>query len=109
MGPAPIALLTDCDLSTSAATRTARDLGPKGSASFVSMVRHPLSSRFLQAMILGYVLLAIFTRVQEARGAYTCGCDEDCWCKRPGLSLFRWVLPRWHKNQAIAAWKASQV
>ena len=74
----------------------------------VSMVRHPLSSRFLQAMILGYVLLAIFTRMQEARGVYTCGCDEDCWCKRPGLSLFRWVLPRWHKNEAIAAWKASQ-
>jgi hypothetical protein len=72
------------------------------------MVRHPLSSRFLQAMTLGYVLLAILTKAQEARGAYICGCDEDSWCKRPGLSLFRWVLPRWHKNQAIAAWKASQ-
>ena len=72
------------------------------------MVRNQLSSRFLQAMIIGYVLLAIFTRMQEARGAYTWGCDEDCWCKRPGLSLFRWVLPRWHKNEALSAWKASQ-
>jgi len=35
-------------------------------------------------MILGYVLLAIFTRMQEARGAYTCGCDETVRASGPG-------------------------
>jgi len=51
------------------------------------MVRHPRSLRLLQALILGYLLLAIFTRVREARGVYRCGCDDDYRCKQPGLSL----------------------
>ncbi len=25
-----------------------------------------------------------------------CGCRPDCWCKQPGLSLFRWVFPFGH-------------
>ena len=41
-----------------------------------------------------YVLAAIVTRLAEATGSRQCGCHADCWCKKPGLSLFRWVVPR---------------
>jgi hypothetical protein len=31
-------------------------------------------------------------------GVVECGCKPDCWCKRAGLNLFRWViLPRLHR------------
>jgi hypothetical protein len=46
------------------------------------------------AMLL---LAGIASRVLEARGLYRCEREEDPWCKRPGFSLFRWVIPRWHK------------
>ena len=44
-----------------------------------------------------YIGAALIGRAQERRGAITCECQEDCWCKRPGLSLFRWVFPLGHK------------
>ncbi|HYY73660.1 MAG TPA: hypothetical protein VE662_02465 [Solirubrobacterales bacterium] len=44
-----------------------------------------------------YVGAALIAHAQERRGAITCECREDCWCKRPGLSLFRWVFPFRHK------------
>jgi hypothetical protein len=52
------------------------------------------------ALILlgGYLLLAVGNKVAEAAGARRCHCADDCWCRRPVLSLFRWVLP-WHKNR----------
>ena len=30
---------------------------------------------------------------------HECQCDDDCWCKQPGLSLFRWVFPFRHSLQ----------
>jgi hypothetical protein len=65
--------------------------------------------RVVWSVILCYVLLALITRAREATGAYTCGCDPDCWCKRPGLSLFRWVFPRFHGNRELEAWKKRQL
>ena len=53
--------------------------------------------RVILALAIGYVVLGLVTRAKEASGAYTCMCDDDCWCKTPGLSLFRWVFPRGHK------------
>jgi len=52
--------------------------------------------RLLLALIGVYVVVAVVTRVAEARGAWSleCGCHADCWCKQPGLNLFRWVTPR---------------
>ena len=44
-----------------------------------------------------YIAAALIGHAQERRGAITCECQEDCWCKRPGLSLFRWVFPLAHK------------
>jgi len=39
--------------------------------------------------------LAAATRIGEAAGVrrLQCGCEDDCWCKRPGPSLFRWLVP----------------
>jgi hypothetical protein len=49
-------------------------------------------------LLLGAVYLgaALIGHAQERRGAITCECRDDCWCKRPGLSLFRWVFPVGH-------------
>jgi hypothetical protein len=45
-----------------------------------------------------FVLAAIVTRVAEAAGVWRrCGCAPECWCKKPGLSLFRWVVPLKHR------------
>ena len=44
-----------------------------------------------------YLLFAVIGQFVERMGAVTCGCRSDCWCKRPVLSLFRWVFPRGHQ------------
>jgi hypothetical protein len=59
-------------------------------------MRRSRASRVFETVFLGYLLVALVTRMQEAAGARTCGCDPDRWCKKPGLSLFRWVFPRGH-------------
>ena len=40
---------------------------------------------------------ALIGRFVEGMGAVQCECAPDCWCRRPGLSLFRWVFPRGHR------------
>jgi hypothetical protein len=47
-------------------------------------------------VILGlYLLAAVVTTLAEASGlGRQCGCEPDCWCKKPGLRLFRWVTPK---------------
>jgi len=52
--------------------------------------------RIVFSLAIGYVILALAGRAQEAAGLRTCECYPDCWCKRPGLSLFRWTFPRFH-------------
>jgi hypothetical protein len=32
----------------------------------------------------------------------------DCWCREHGLSLFRWVFPRFHHDPGLEAWKREQ-
>ena len=27
-----------------------------------------------------------------------CGCEPECWCHKPGLRHFRWVVPIGHKD-----------
>jgi hypothetical protein len=55
--------------------------------------------RRLLGLLAGlYLAAAIVGKVQELMGLRACGCAEDCWCHRPGLSLFRWVFPRGHKS-----------
>ena len=44
-----------------------------------------------------YLAAALIGRLQERRGQITCECRENCWCQRPGLSLFRWTFPFGHR------------
>jgi len=48
-------------------------------------------------LIGGFLIAAVISRALERAGKYQCQCEPDCWCKRPGLNLFRWVVPRWHQ------------
>jgi hypothetical protein len=56
----------------------------------------------LKRLLLGigstYLLFAVIGRFVEGMGAVDCECSADCWCKRPVLSLFRWVFPYRHLN-----------
>ena len=52
--------------------------------------------RGLRCFIGIYVLVAVLNRLAETAGAKKCGCAQDCWCKRPVLSTFRWVFPYRH-------------
>lgn len=65
--------------------------------------------RIVVSVAIGYVILALVGRAKEAVGLQRCGCDADCWCQKPGLSVFRWVFPRFHRNQDLAAWKKQQL
>jgi len=49
-------------------------------------------------VILGgaYLTAAAVGHVAEQTGRTRCDCRPECWCKRPGLSLFRWVFPVGH-------------
>jgi hypothetical protein len=53
---------------------------------------------------LGYVALALIYRARDAAGLRTCDCYPDCWCRKLGLSVFRWVFPRYHRNPGLEAW-----
>jgi hypothetical protein len=45
-----------------------------------------------------YLAAALVPRGLEGTGAvYRCGCEADCWCERPTLTVFRWVFPYGHK------------
>jgi hypothetical protein len=53
-----------------------------------------------------YLLIAVANKAAEAAGAMTCGCADDCWCKLPGLSVFRWVFPWGHRSAHTSHEKA---
>jgi hypothetical protein len=65
--------------------------------------------KVLLSFVLGYVVLGLIGRAKEAAGIITCDCDPDCWCRKPGLSVFRWVFPRYHRNRQLEAWKKQQL
>jgi hypothetical protein len=69
--------------------------------------------RILLGGVAGALLLAVGTRAADALGIggprLRCGCTETCWCKRPGLTVFRWVTPgRWHHIGLTADEKRSR-
>jgi hypothetical protein len=61
--------------------------------------------RTIQALLIGYVVLGLGTRGLEELGLHArCECHPDCWCKRPGWTIFRWVFPWRHRgpwNRAV--------
>jgi len=89
---------------------TTTDAGHRfGSPSLRASATLDLVKRLLIALAIGYVVLALVSRAKEAAGLLRCSCYPDCWCQRPGLSLFRWVFPRFHHNPEIEAWKKRQL
>ena len=58
--------------------------------------------RIVVRLLSLYLLLAVIGRFMEQVGAVECGCKPDCWCKRPGLSVFRWVIPGRHHHRWTA-------
>jgi len=53
------------------------------------------AKRVVFGVIALYLVTAILTAIAEATGTWRrCGCEADCWCKRPGLAVFRWVTPK---------------
>jgi hypothetical protein len=72
----------------------------------------PLMRRILLGAAAAVLLLAVGTRAADELGVggvrLRCGCVETCWCKRPGLTVFRWVTPgRWHHIGLTAEEKQS--
>jgi hypothetical protein len=59
--------------------------------------------RFVGLLVAVYVGAALVGLAQERAGLRRCGCKPDCWCKRPGLSVFRWVFPYRHRSIDPAA------
>ena len=55
-----------------------------------------------------YLLLGLGSRLAESLGAMQCGCAADCWCRRPGLTSFRWVFP-WRHPSAHTADEKSEL
>lgn len=53
--------------------------------------------RALMSLAGLYLLFALIGRFVEGMGAVECGCADDCWCKRPLFSTFRWVFPWGHR------------
>jgi hypothetical protein len=55
--------------------------------------------RVFAAVLGSYLLAAVVSSVAEAAGiGRPCGCRPDCWCKRPGLRVLRWVAPVAHRS-----------
>jgi hypothetical protein len=60
--------------------------------------------RILIGVVGVYVLAAIVTTLAESTGlGRQCGCEPGCWCRRPGLRLFRWVTPKSNHHLVSAA------
>jgi hypothetical protein len=59
----------------------------------------------LRLAFLGYVFAGVLALGLERAGVYGCGCAPDCWCKRPGLKVFRWVFPYGHHLEKSPAEK----
>jgi hypothetical protein len=53
--------------------------------------------RALKLIAFAYIGAGLVALGLERAGLYECACEQDCWCKRPGLNVFRWVFPRFHR------------
>jgi hypothetical protein len=63
----------------------------------VKAYAHVVRDTLVGALSL-YLLFAVIGRFVEGMGAVSCGCGPDCWCKKPVLSIFRWVFPYGHRG-----------
>ena len=65
--------------------------------------------KVIAVLAIAYLMLALISKAKEAAGVLSCDCYPDCWCRKPGLSLFRWVFPRFHHNPGQEVWKKEQL
>jgi hypothetical protein len=65
--------------------------------------------RVVLSLVLGYLILALISRAKEAVGLLTCDCYPDCWRKKPGLSLFRWVFPPFQHLPVRDEWQQQRL
>ena len=74
---------------------------PRPRARWTPPLAKDYSRRMRQRVLLlvgtFWLSAALIGHAKERRGAITCECQGDCWCKKPGVNLFRWVLPIGHK------------
>ena len=48
-------------------------------------------------LVVGFLsALAVINAVLDSQRE--CGCQPECWCKKPGLRHFRWLLPTSHRS-----------
>jgi uncharacterized protein len=80
-----------------AATHTTSSRGSKPAAPDRRPAPDEAASAGQLLLAMLYVAAALIGHARERSGAISCGCHPDCWCKRPGIGLFRWVFPFWHK------------
>jgi hypothetical protein len=69
--------------------------------------------RIMVKSAVAFLLLAVATRAADALrvggSRLRCGCKESCWCKRPWLTVFRWVTPSgWHEIALTSEEKRSR-
>jgi len=57
-----------------------------------------LGLKRLKLLATLYIAAGLFGLSREQAGELECGCSEACWCKRPGLNIFRWVFPFGHEE-----------
>lgn len=43
------------------------------------------------------ILLGVAALNAKIDSSRDCQCNADCWCKKPGLRHFRWLVPVGHK------------
>ncbi len=55
-----------------------------------------MARRFVLLAVILYLAAALRSLAKESQGELQCPCQPDCWCKKPGLALFRWVFPFRH-------------
>lgn len=60
----------------------------------------PSVRRLTIRLLSVYLLFALVGRFVEGMRAVRCPCRPDCWCKKPVLSIFRWVFPVGHRLKA---------
>jgi hypothetical protein len=62
--------------------------------------------RAVLVLVGGFLLVAVGNKAAEAAGAVTCDCAVDCWCRRAGPNVFRWVFPWGHRSAHTTEKKA---
>lgn len=56
-----------------------------------------MASKVVLSVVSVFVGGALMGHVLERRTGLECHCGTECWCRKPILSILRWVIPKWHR------------